>query len=121
MGLSEREAIPQAKIRVGLDGGFATPEVLHFLDCEPKVEYLVNLAANAVLKRKAESAMKRARRDSKISGQTEHVYGEHQYRTRKTSWGTLAAMAPVKLAGLADRPTNPQAPAGEGNQQQNGC
>jgi Transposase DDE domain group 1 len=79
-----REAFPQAKIRVRLDGGFTTPEVLHFLDCEPKVEYLVNLAANAVLRRKAESAMKRARRDSKISEQTEHVYGECQYRTGKT-------------------------------------
>jgi len=33
---------------VRLDGGFATPEVLEFLDCEPKVEYIVNLAANAV-------------------------------------------------------------------------
>jgi hypothetical protein len=79
-----REAFPDAKIRVRLDGGFATPEVLYFLDCEPKVEYLVNFASNAVLERKAESAMKRVRRDSKISGQTEHVYGECQYRTRKT-------------------------------------
>jgi hypothetical protein len=48
------------------------------------VEYLVNLAANAVLQRKAESAMKRARRASKISKQTEHVYGECLYQTRKT-------------------------------------
>jgi hypothetical protein len=80
-----RQAFPDAKIRVRLDGGFAAPEVLAFLDCEPKVEYLVNMAANAVLKRRAESAMKCARRDSKISRQTEHVYGECQYRTRK-SW-----------------------------------
>jgi len=78
------DAFPKAKIRVRLDGGFASPEVLDFLDCEPKVEYLVNLAANAVLKRKAESAMKRARRASKISDQTEHVYGECRYATRKT-------------------------------------
>ena len=78
------EAFPKAKIRVRLDGGFAAPEVLDFLDCEPKVEYLVNFASNAVLKRKAESAMKCVRRDSKISGQTEHVYAECQYRTRKT-------------------------------------
>src|SRR5215471_3156535 len=62
-----REAFPDAKIQVRLDGGFATPEVLYFLDCEPKVEYLVNFASNAVLERKAESAMKRVRRDSKIS------------------------------------------------------
>jgi hypothetical protein len=75
---------PKARIRVRLDGGFASPKVLDFLDCEPKVEYLVNLAANAVLKRKAESAMKRARRASEILGQTEHVYGECRYATRKT-------------------------------------
>ena len=78
------EAFPKAKFRVRLDGGFAAPEVLDFLDCEPKVEYLVNLGANAVLKRKAEAAMKRARRDSKIAEQTEHGYGECPYRTRKT-------------------------------------
>jgi Transposase DDE domain group 1 len=80
-----KRAFPGARVRVRLDGGFACPAVLDFLDCEPKVEYIVNLAANAVLKRKAESAMKRARRASRISGQTEHVYGECRYATRK-SW-----------------------------------
>jgi hypothetical protein len=78
------EAFPKARIRVRLDGGFASPEVLDFLDCEPKVEYLVNLAANAVLKRKVKSAMKRSRHASEISGQTEHVYGECRYATKKT-------------------------------------
>jgi hypothetical protein len=63
-----KKAFPGARIRVRLDGGFATPQVLDFLDGEPKVEYIVNLAANAVLKRKAESAMKRARRASRIFG-----------------------------------------------------
>ena len=77
-------AFPKARIRVRLDGGFASPEVLDFLDCEPKVEYLVNLAANAVLKRKVESAMKRSRHASEISGQTEQVYGECRYATKKT-------------------------------------
>jgi hypothetical protein len=77
-------AFPRAKIRVRLDGGFAAPEVLDFLDQEPKVEYLVNLAANAVLKRRVESSMKGVRRATQISEQTEHVYGECQYRTRKT-------------------------------------
>lgn len=79
-----QEAFPQAKIRVRLDGGFAAPEVLDYLDGEPKVEYLVNLAANAVLKRKVESTMKRVRRASQNSHQTEHIYGECQYRTQKT-------------------------------------
>ncbi len=49
------------------------------------MEYTVNLSANAVLKRKVAAAMKHARRASKISEQTEHVYGECPYRTRK-SW-----------------------------------
>jgi hypothetical protein len=78
------DAFPKAKLRVRLDGGFASPEVLDFLDCEPKVEYLVNLAAHAVWKRKAEAAMKRSRHASKISDQTEHVYGECRYATKKT-------------------------------------
>src|SRR5258705_1079437 len=72
------DAFPKARMRVRLDGGF-----LDFLDCEPKVEYLVNMAANAVLKRKAESAVKRSRHASEISGQTEHVYGECRYATKK--------------------------------------
>jgi Transposase DDE domain group 1 len=78
------DTFPKAKIRVRLDGGFASPEVLDFLDCEPKVEYLVNMASNAVLQRRAEAAMKRARRASELSGQTEHVYGECRYATKKT-------------------------------------
>ncbi len=79
-----KEAFPETRIRVRLDGGFACPEVLDFLDGEPKVEYIVNLPANAVLKRKAERAMKLARRQSEASGQTEHVYGECPYATKKT-------------------------------------
>jgi hypothetical protein len=79
-----KKAFPAARIRVRLDGGFASPQVLEFLDCEPEVEYIVNLAANAVLKRKIESAIKRARRASEISCQTERVYGECQYGTPKT-------------------------------------
>lgn len=80
-----KAAFPSARIRVRLDGGFAAPEVLDYLDGEPKVEYLVNFAANAVLKQKVESTMKRVRRASHISQQTEHQYGECQYRTR-TTW-----------------------------------
>jgi hypothetical protein len=77
-------AFPKARIRVRLDGGFASPAVLYFLDCQPKVEYLVNMVANAVLKRKVKTAMKWSRHASELSGQTEHVYGECQYATKKT-------------------------------------
>src|SRR5207245_5503387 len=42
-------AFPGVVFRVRLDGGFAAPEVLEFLDGQPRVEYVVNLASNAVL------------------------------------------------------------------------
>ena len=62
------EAFPDAFLRVRLDRGFATPEVLDFLDQQPRLEYVVNMASDAVLKRRAESAMRTARRLSKQSG-----------------------------------------------------
>ena len=68
-------AFPGVVFRVRPDGGFAAPEVLEFLDRQPRVEYVVNLASNAVLDRLVEPAMRTARRLSKKSGQTEHVYG----------------------------------------------
>src|SRR5437588_11511641 len=42
------------------------------------------MGSNAVLERKAESAMQRARRDSERSQRSAYVYGACQYRTRKT-------------------------------------
>jgi len=54
------------------------------LDRQPRVEYVVNLASNAVLDRLAEPAMRAVRRLSKKSGETEHVYGEFRYKTKKT-------------------------------------
>src|SRR6266849_4361808 len=78
-------AFPGVVFRVRLDGGFAAPEVLEFLDRQPRVEYVVNLASHAVLDRLVEPAMRTARRLSKKSGETEHVYGEFRYKTKK-SW-----------------------------------
>ena len=77
-----RYFLPGARIRVRLDGGFAHPDVLAFLDAEPGVEYVVAMAKNAVLKRKAKPAMRQARKLSGHSGKTEHVYGEAHYAAR---------------------------------------
>jgi len=54
-----RRRLPGVRIRVRLDGGFAHPAVLEFLDAQPKLEYVVAMAKNAVLKRVAESGMVR--------------------------------------------------------------
>lgn len=46
-----RHYLPGARIRVRLDGGFAHPDLLDFLDAEPHLEYVVAMPKNAVLQR----------------------------------------------------------------------
>ena len=74
-----RSSFPKARIRVRLDGGFAHPDLLAFLDAEPGVEYVVAMAGNAVLQRKAEEAMQYARVMAGLTEKTEHVYDEVNY------------------------------------------
>jgi hypothetical protein len=74
-----RHAFPRARFLVRLDGGYATPDVLDFLDAEPGLDYVVAMAGNPVLARFAEPAMALARTLSETSGQTEHVYLEARY------------------------------------------
>ena len=77
-----RHFLPGVRIRVRLDGGFAHPDVLDFLDAEPNLEYVVAMAKNAVLKRKAKPAMRQACKLSRQSGQTKHTYSEARYAAR---------------------------------------
>src|SRR5204863_4718866 len=77
-----RVAFPKARFLVRLDGGYATPEVLDVLDAEPRLDYVVAMAENAVLTRHAESVMVEARILSETTGQTEHVYTETRYAAR---------------------------------------
>jgi hypothetical protein len=73
-----RAAFPKARVLVRLDGGFAGPEMFDYLEAE-RVDYVVAMAGNAVLKPLAEPLMKKARRLSRRSQLTEHLYGECQY------------------------------------------
>jgi hypothetical protein len=79
-----RNWFPKVRIRVRLDGGFRNPELLAFLDSESGVEYVVAIASNAVLNRKAEEAMQYAGVLAGLTNQTEHVYSEARYAAR--SW-----------------------------------
>jgi hypothetical protein len=74
-------AFPQARILVRLDGGFATPELLEFLD-ETEVDYVVAMGQNSRLKRFAETSMRQARRLSQQTGETAHLYGEARYQAK---------------------------------------
>ncbi|MGH8278308.1 MAG: IS1380 family transposase [Gammaproteobacteria bacterium] len=71
-------AFPRTRIRVRLDGGFACPELFEFLEAA-RVEYVVAMAENAVLARKSLKLLRTARRLSRASGATKHVYGECNY------------------------------------------
>ncbi|HEY5987852.1 MAG TPA: IS1380 family transposase, partial [Streptosporangiaceae bacterium] len=77
-----RAAFPGATLRVRLDGGFASPEILDCLDAEG-VEYVVAMASNVRLVKRSRRLMGRARVLSKASGATEHLYGETRYAARK--------------------------------------
>lgn len=74
-----RCAFPRARFLVRLDGGFATPEVFDFLEAQPRLDYVIAMAKNAVLLREAEPAMLVARGRSWRSEQTEHVYTDTDY------------------------------------------
>jgi hypothetical protein len=78
------EAFPKARLLVRLDGGFASPGIFDFLDAA-EVDYVIAMAGNSVLLRHAETLMRKARRSSRDSGQTEHVYGECRYAAK--TWG----------------------------------
>jgi len=80
-----RATFPKARIRIRLDGGFGTPEVLDFLDDLAGVEYVVGLSNWAPLKKRADKAQAEAKREHERTGHTTQVFGETAYQT-KTSW-----------------------------------
>ena len=77
-----RAAFPAATFRVRLDGGFASPKLFLFLERE-QVDYVVAMASNRRLEKRAQRLMGRARVRSRHSGQTEHLYGETRYAAKK--------------------------------------
>ena len=98
-----RRAFPRARILVRLDGGFATPAVFDFLDAQPRLDYVVAMAKNAVLLRHAEPAMLVARARSWRSEQTEHVYTEtDEYQAGKWSHARRVVIK-AEVVRLGDR------------------
>jgi hypothetical protein len=70
-------------VQVRVDGGFAGNDWLDVLETE-RVEYVVGLACNPRLERRAGRLLGEAYGLSKDSGRTEHVYGETLYAAQ--SW-----------------------------------
>jgi hypothetical protein len=78
-----RAAFRTATFRVRLDGGFAHPKLFQFLE-QQQIEYVVAMASNRRLEKRARRLMGKARMQSKATGQTAHLYGETRYAAR--SW-----------------------------------
>ncbi|MBI2187136.1 MAG: IS1380 family transposase [Acidobacteria bacterium] len=98
-----RAAFPKARFLVRLDGGFATPEILNFLDAESRLAYVVAMAENSRLARFAEPAMGEARTMTAASGQTEHVYTEARYAARTWRRRERRVVIKAEVVRLAGR------------------
>jgi len=77
-----RQAFPRARVLVRLDGGFASGQIFDFLEAEG-CDYVVAMAKNKRLARRAERLMGTARRLSRRSGETAHVYSQTRYAARR--------------------------------------
>ncbi|MFZ5875577.1 MAG: IS1380 family transposase [Nitrospirota bacterium] len=78
-----RGAFPQARLLVRLDGGLGSPDLLDRLDAVG-VDYVIGLPSNAVLERRAQKALRKARRRARETGQTATGYTECRYAA--TTW-----------------------------------
>lgn len=99
-----RKLFPHARIFVRMDGAFATPQVLAWLE-EEKLKYVVNMAKNSVLKDLAEPLMKEVRQQVRQSGKTEQRYSETSYKagTWKHARRTIIKAEVVVLEGREPR------------------
>ena len=97
-----RCAFPRARFLVRLDGGFASPALFDFLDAQPRLDYVVAMASNAVLLRHAEPAMLVARARSERNEQTEHLYMDTDYAAGTWS-DTRRVIIKAEVVRLGDR------------------
>lgn len=73
-----QKRFPAARILVRLDGGFAGPELLTFLD-EVCVDYVVGLPGNPVLQRRAAPFMAAVQLRSALTGASERDFHDTRY------------------------------------------
>ena len=86
IGARLRKAFPGARLQSRLDGEYATPQIVEYLD-QARTGYVIAMAKNAVLNEIAEPLMEKARWDSYYSGDSEHPYDESRYAAE--SWDDI--------------------------------
>jgi hypothetical protein len=78
-----RHAFPKARIRIRLDAGFKGPELYEFFESE-RLEYVVCMATNPILKQHAEPLLEPLRQAVAAGEEHSPRFGECRYRAR--SW-----------------------------------
>lgn len=81
---SLRDAWPDVRVVVRLDGGFASPKLFDFLEQQSNLGYIVGFRGNPVLQRHVAPALRRVRRRARQRCKTVHEYGHRFYAAR--SW-----------------------------------
>lgn len=102
---------PEARVRVRLDGAYATAEVLELLE-QLKVEYVINVPENSLLTKWAETFLVQARLAATATGASACVFAERRYAagTWKGKERRLVLKAEVTIdpaapqKGLRDNP-----------------
>jgi hypothetical protein len=97
-----RAAFAKTRIRVRLDGGFASPDILDYLEFE-RVEYLVGFAGNPALEVQIEPLMRAVRVLSVTSGKTETLFTDLRYQT-KTWQKPRRLIVKAEVVRFPDRP-----------------
>jgi len=79
-----RRHFPRVRLRLRADSAFAVPALLECLEAAG-IEYVISIAANAVLQRLSGKLMRRARRQCRRHGQKVTLYGAATYRASRWS------------------------------------
>ena len=98
-----RKAFPKARILVRLDGEFAAPEVLDFLDRE-QVQDGIGMATTQPLAEEAADAMACARAEAKRNGESARAFGDLMHETEKTWPYERRVVYKAEVVCCTDRP-----------------
>jgi len=97
-----RRAFPKTRLRVRLDGGFASPAILDYLEQE-RAEYQVGFTGNPALEAQVEPLMRAVRILSSSSGKTETLFTDIRYQT-KTWLKPRRLIVKAEVVRFPDRP-----------------
>lgn len=80
-----KTAFPRAVIRVRLDGGFASEEILALIESFHGLQYAINMPKNSILIKKSQGLMRKVRKKFRKKQAAVRLYGECRYAAKKWS------------------------------------